>query len=81
MHDHIEIELEIQRVPCVSVVLGVPGQVPAYTGPYTVTPAVVEQMLETTDKRMTDDVTIHAIPFFEVSNPQGGNTIYIGSEV
>ena len=34
----------------------------AYTGEYTVTPATEEQTLETNGLRMTDDVTVEAIP-------------------
>nr|DAZ47152.1 MAG TPA: hypothetical protein [Caudoviricetes sp.] len=30
---------------------------------------------------MDDNVTITAIPYFDVANPSGGQTIYIGSEV
>lgn len=56
---------------------GGPGY-PHYTGPYQVTPSVASTVLETTDKVLDDDVTVHPIPFFRVSNPAGGNTCYIG---
>lgn len=49
-----------------------------YKGPYQVTPSVASTVLETTDKVMDDDVIVHPIPFFRVSNPAGGNTCYIG---
>ena len=49
-----------------------------YKGPYQVTPSVASTVLETTDKVLDDDVTVHPIPFFRVSNPAGGNTCYIG---
>ena len=52
-----------------------------YNGAYEVTPKVIEQALKTKDKRMTDDVRIKSIPFFNVSNTSGGSTAYIGSEV
>lgn len=52
-----------------------------YTGDYEVTPKVSAQTMNTKDKHMTQDVTIKAIPYFDVSNLAGGSTVYIGSEV
>lgn len=52
-----------------------------YEGDYVVTPKVVEQTMPTKDKIMGDDVTIKSIPFFNVSNTSGGDTVYIGNEV
>ncbi len=52
-----------------------------YTGDYRVTPKVEEQTLSTKEKSMVKDVTVKAIPFFNVSNTSGGRTVYIGSEV
>ena len=53
-----------------------------YTGSYTATPDVEPVILQTKDKVMTDDVTVFKIPLWEVANPYGGDTIYIGgSEV
>lgn len=57
------------------------GDVPVYTGDYTVTPDVVEQTLKTAQKKMTADVAIKKIPIWEVSNASGGTTINIGKEV
>lgn len=54
---------------------------PKYDGDYVVTPKVTEQMMPTKDKVMRDDVTVRAIPYFDVSNPAGGKTIYIANEV
>ena len=52
-----------------------------YTGDYTVTPQAHEDViLETNGKRMTDDVTVFRVPYFETSNIYG-NTVYIASEV
>ena len=48
-----------------------------YPGPYTVTPKVGSQSLNTADKHMVRDVTIEPIPYYEVSN-QNGKTIIIG---
>ena len=52
-----------------------------YEGPYDVTPKVTAQTLPTAKKLMRDDVSVRAIPYFDVSNQAGGNTIYIASEV
>lgn len=60
----------------------VPAEVvPEYEGSYEVTPKVDAQILPTAEKKMTDNVTVKAIPYFDVSNPAGGKTIFIGSEV
>ena len=52
-----------------------------YEGEYEVTPKISSQILPTAKKLMKDDVTIKSIPYFDVSNPAGGQTIYIGSEL
>jgi hypothetical protein len=57
------------------------SQIPPYEGDYEVTPKVEGQELKTKHKYMIQDVTVHAIPFFEVSNTSGGNTVYIANEI
>lgn len=52
-----------------------------YEGSYEVTPSVEGLTVETKDKYMKDDMTVHPIPFFSVGNNSGGNTVFIGSEV
>lgn len=52
-----------------------------YEGEYVITPSVEGQVVPTADKFLKHDMTVEAIPFFNVSNPAGGNTIYIGNEV
>ena len=52
-----------------------------YGGPYEAIPKVEEQTLETAQKFMTDDLKIRAVPYYEVSNDQGGNTVYIAKEI
>ena len=55
---------------------------PKYTGEYSVTPEVdTAQTLETAGTYMTNDVTVNAIPDYEVSNEAGGNTFIIGKEI
>lgn len=51
-----------------------------FDGSYTVVPAVAAKSLQTKDRLMSDDVTVTAIPYYEVSNPQGGSTIVIGDD-
>jgi hypothetical protein len=50
---------------------------PDYEGPYEITPRVDAQSMETQGKAMRQDVTVLAIPVFEVSN-EWGTTINIG---
>lgn len=52
-----------------------------YKGDYTVTPKVEKQELETRQKFLTENVKIKEIPFFEVSNLEGGQTVFIGKEL
>lgn len=53
--------------------------VPIYPGPYEVTPHSYEQVLDTARQMMTDDVTVHEIPYWETSNLSDGLTAYIGN--
>lgn len=57
-----------------------PDEIEWYTGKYSVLPDVDHVTLETKNKLMSNDVTVFAIPLWEVSNPEGGTTIYIGGE-
>ena len=52
-----------------------------YEGDYVVTPKVEGQVIPTKDKVMVENMEIRPIPFFNVSNTSGGNTVYIGNEV
>ena len=51
-----------------------------YEGEYSVTPSGEIQILETSNKRMANDVEVKAIPYYDVSN-EYGRTIYIGGEI
>lgn len=52
-----------------------------YSGSYEVTPkAYEEQILETAHKYLTQNVTVHEVPYYVTSNPLG-ETVYIASEV
>ena len=53
------------------------GSSPPYEGDYEITPKVSQQEFETKNKRMKEDLTVLAIPYSQVSNPQGGLTVNI----
>lgn len=63
------------------VTAGVSGDGIPYEGDYVITPSIGEKTMATKNKVMKDNVTILAIPFYNVSNQSGGTTAYIGSEV
>lgn len=57
---------------CFGEVIEVDHHYDPYEGDYIVTPkAWIEQVLETKDKTMTDDVTVLEVPYTEVSNLHG----------
>lgn len=60
-----------------------PGEdMPVYEGRYIVTPmAYEEQVLETKGKKMEDNVVVKEVPYYETSNVDGGETVYIAGEV
>lgn len=70
----------IQQPVTLTGQVAIPTGYKYFTGSYEVTPKVESQMLETKDKLMSKDVHIKSIPYYEVSNPQGGTTIIIGGE-
>lgn len=49
-----------------------------YTGEYTVYSTFEDQVLPTANRYCTDNITVNAIAVSTVSNPFGGNTVYIG---
>lgn len=52
-----------------------------YSGEYTIIPkAYDDQTLETQGLNMQKDLTVTKVPYFEVSNPKGGLTIYIAED-
>jgi len=61
------------------VVIYIPDQdIPSYSGPYEVKPALESQTLETEGLLMRQDVTVEQIPIYIVSNNSGGDTVIIG---
>lgn len=53
-------------------------EIETYNGSYEITPKGEDQILETADKKMKEDLTVKAIPYAEVSNTSGGTTFTIG---
>ena len=64
----------------IELVGGGSGRLPYYTGIYEVDPRKVEQVLETKNKSMKEDVIVHPIFYSETSNEGGGYTAVIGLE-
>lgn len=52
---------------------------PWYEGEYVITPKFTEQVLETKQKSMSDDVTVEKITTLEVDNEAGGVTYIFGA--
>ena len=53
--------------------------VESYKGDYTITPKIDSQTMRTKNKKMEDNVTVLAIPYYETSNLTG-KTVYIGGD-
>ena len=51
--------------------------VESYNGDYTITPKIDSQTMRTKNKKMEDNITVLAIPYYETSNLTG-KTVYIG---
>lgn len=76
----LNIELKTINPINIDFKVGSGSSKPPYTGEYQVTPKIYEdQVLQTKNKSMTDNLTVFKIPQFEVSNLYG-NTLIIGEE-
>lgn len=51
-----------------------------YVGSYEVIPKIEDQLLPTKEKYLQNDIKIKSIPYYEVSNNNGGITVIIGGE-
>lgn len=49
-----------------------------YEGEMYVIPRIEDQVLQTNNRYFMDDLTVGKIPIYETSNPEGGETVYIG---
>lgn len=83
MYAYEDLDLELEVSPEINLTIeegGGGAPLPYYDGPYQVTPRKVEQVLDTKNKSMRDDIVVDPITYLEVSNPQGGKTATIGYE-
>lgn len=74
----MNIKLSVKKESPVVLSVHCGGVIPAgevYPGPYEVTPAVRQQVLNTRNKQMSDDVTVLEIPYAETSNESGTTAI------
>lgn len=53
--------------------------VDSYLGDYVITPKIESQTMLTKNKKMEENITVLAIPYYETSN-LSGKTVYIGGE-
>ncbi len=76
----------VKNIKSVTGIINRPASVPIhdkypeYDGSYSVKPRIVEQTLPTKKKSMENDMTVEAINYLEVTNPEGGITVTIGYE-
>ena len=67
-------DLRIRDIQTITKPIGEP-----YEGEYEVEPTFAQQTLPTTNKFLSQDITIDEIRVSKVSNLFGGKTVYIGS--
>lgn len=62
--------------------IGKGESVPEYKGEYTVLPQASEEtVLSTKGTKLTKNITVKKIPYYETSNESGGNTVYIAGQL
>ena len=71
--DSQEYDLEINEIV---EVINLEGDI--YEGEYFYTPKFIQQIIETRNKTLKDNITVDAIEVSRVSNTSGGKTVYIG---
>lgn len=54
---------------------------PFYDGVTDVDPTFDQQILDTSNKTLKDDIEVHPIAVSKTTNVSGGNTVYIGGEI
>lgn len=61
-------------------IMNIGGSASRYDGEYEVVPSRQNQVLETENKLLKENITVIEIPYAEVSNLGGGTTFYIARE-
>lgn len=76
---NIQINLEMET-PDIQIKMEAGGEaLPAYKGETIITSRPwSSQILETANRTLKENITVLEIPYSPVSNPQGGQTVYIG---
>lgn len=74
IENECRVDVQFGEVQTVTQLIG--GEI--YDGSYEVVPQVAPQTLETQHKVMNANVTVHEIPYAEVTNTSGGMTATIG---
>lgn len=81
IHFHVQFRENSSRFKVDFGTLTILPHAELYTGSYEIIPQVDLQTLPTGEKFLKHDMTVTAIPYFDVGNMAGGSTVYIGSEV
>lgn len=76
---------EFPEIVAISGILSCDPRTPktdVYKGEYQITPhAFKEQILNTSNKLLKQNITVKKIPYFETSNECEGKTVYIAKEI
>ena len=76
----LKVKILREHTPRVTISVGNGGASPEYRGEYSITPkAHDDQVVPCKGYRMSDNVTVRKVPYFETSN-HDGQTVYIASE-
>lgn len=76
------LEGSLSGMPTIYGVLSEVVAYKSYTGDYRIVPLFGQDIkLKTENRVLKDNVIVKQIPYFETPTPEGGTTIYIGTEV
>jgi len=82
VEESLNFSTEFADTNIITIKVPTPGaDVEIYSGEYTVVPKISAQTLFTANKFLNDNMTIRSIPYYEVLNNSGGDTVYIGTEI
>lgn len=81
IQSEVSFDCKIKTDVMLSGIVSVQVDHSVYTGDLNVIPKVdSETVLETDNKVLNGNVTVEKIPYYEVSNKYGGNTVIIGGK-
>lgn len=62
--------------------ISISNNIPEYIGDHIITPSSKSDIvLNTKDKKLNENITVIKIPYYQTSNTDGGETVYIAEEV